>query len=315
MKRLPLVSPLDRALFLKAQPYLDGLGSNVLTVLASYTEERFYPAGEPIRRSGSPIDRVIFLASGRVYVEGPPEIPHHGMRIEAPGAVGCAHHFAGSRFTPSVSALDDTLCLEIAVRDLGQILEDHFPLLLQMARTSCEQAVMTTKALGDARPAEAGFEDVDRLETPVHLDLVHRLARAKRAPIFRDTNLTLLGELFRSNDPRLVDEGEELWATGDPVDQMAFVLDGCFRTDGSCGKSIAPSGATIGAAEILIESPRVESWIAERPSRILPIRKDLFIDLLEDHLEFAEAYLKRINQGVVDAWDRLASRRDEESTR
>jgi CRP-like cAMP-binding protein len=309
MKRLPLVSPLDRALFLKAQPYLDGLTSNVLAALASYTEERFYPAGEPIRRAGSLIDQVIFLASGRVYVEGPPEILSHGMRIEAPGAVGCAHHFAGSKLTPSVHALDDTLCLEIAVEDLAQILEDHFPLLLQMARTSCEQAVMSTIALGDARPPEAGFEDVDQLETPVQLDLVHRLARAKRTPIFRYTNLTVLGELFRSNDPRFVSEGEKLWAKDDPVDWMAFVLDGCFRTDGSCGASIAPSGAMIGAWEILVETPRMESWIAERPSRILPIRKDLFIDLLEDHLEFAEAYLKRINQQVVDAWDLLARRR------
>jgi CRP-like cAMP-binding protein len=237
------------------------------------------------------------------------------MRIEAPGAVGCAHHFAGSRLTPSVHALEDTLCLEISVEDLAQILEDHFPLLLQMARTSCEQAVLTTMALGDARPSEAGFEDEDRMETPVHLDLVHRLARAKRAPIFRDTNLTVLGELFRVNDPRLVAEGETLWATGDPVDQMAFVLDGCFRTDGSCGTSIASSGAMIGSWEILIETLRVESWIAERPSRILSIRKDLFIDLLEDHLEFAEAYLKRINQRVVDAWDLLARRRAAEPTR
>ena len=63
----------------------------------------------------------------------------------------------------------------------------------------------------------------------------------------------------------------------------------------------------IGAWEILVETPRMESWIAERPSRILPIRKDLFIDLLEDHLEFAEAYLKRINQQVVDAWDLLGN--------
>ncbi len=312
MKRLPLVSPLDRALFLKAQPYLEGLASNVLAVLASYTEERFYPAGESIRHRGAPIDRVVFLASGRVFVEGPPEVPLHGMQIEAPGAVGCAHHFAGASCTPAVRALEDTLCLEIVVDDLAQILEDHFPLLLQMARTSCEQAVKTTRALGDARPPEMGFAEEDRQETPVYLDLVHRLARAKRAPFFRGTNLTVLGELFRVNDPRLIPEGEALWTAGDPVDHMAFVLDGCFRTDGSIGTSIASSGAMLGSWEMLVETPRAESWIAEKPSRVLSIRKDLFIDLLEDHLEFAEAYLMQVNQQVVHAWDLLGRKRADE---
>lgn len=313
MARLPLVSPLDRALFLKAQPYLDGLASNVLAALASYTEERFYPAGSVVRARRDVIERVVFLGSGAVYLSGPSDLPEHGLQIEAPGAIGLAHLFAGSNDAPSIRALEDTLCLEIGADDLRQIMEDHFPLLLQMARTSCEQAVLATMALGDGRPPELGFDDEDRRETPVHLDLVHRLARAKRAPFLRDTNLSVLGELFRVTEPKMISEGESLWARGASVDRMAFVLDGAFRSDGEFGTCVASSGSTLGAWEILVETPRFEGWIAERPSRVLFIHEDLFVDLLEDHFEFAEAYLRRVNQHVLYAWNLLARKRATEA--
>jgi signal-transduction protein with cAMP-binding, CBS, and nucleotidyltransferase domain len=306
MARLPLVSPIERALFLKAQPYLEGLSSSVLAVLASYTEERFYPAGAVIREASSPVERVVFLGSGAVEVAGPSDLPPQVVRIEAPGAIGLSHHFAGAESPPRIRAVVDTLCLELATVDLDQILEDHFPLLLEMARTSCAQAVLTFKSLGDARPPEAGFEKVDSRETPVSLDLVQRLARAKHAPFFHETNLAVLSELFRFDTPQRMQTGERLWAEGDPVDEMALVLDGGFRTEGRFGVRRAPSGATLGAWEILDEPKRFEGWVAEAPSRVLPIRKDLFIDVLEDHFEFAQGYLQRVSQKILDGWDAMA---------
>lgn len=312
MARLPLVSPVERALFLKAQPYLEGLSPAILAVLASYTEERFYPAGATIRAAGSPVERVIFLGSGVVEIDGPPAIQGSAVEIEAPGAIGLAHHFARAESPPAVRAATDTLCLELPTDDLDQILEDHFPLLLQMARTSTEQALMTFEALGDARPAEAGFDRDDRRETPVTLDLVQRLARAKHAPLLRDTNLAVLGELFRFDTPRTIAPGQALWREGDPVDEMALVLDGSFSTEGRFGRCHAASGATLGAWEILSESKRFEGWVADAPARVLAIRKDLFVDVLEDHFEFAETYLQRLNDKVIEGWDGMARmRRDD----
>jgi signal-transduction protein with cAMP-binding, CBS, and nucleotidyltransferase domain len=118
MARLPLVSPVERALFLKAQPYLEGLSSSVLAVLASYTEERFYPAGAVIREAFSPVERVVFLGSGAVEVAGPSDLPPQAVRIEAPGAIGLAHHFAGAESPPRIRAVVDTLSLELPTVDL-----------------------------------------------------------------------------------------------------------------------------------------------------------------------------------------------------
>jgi hypothetical protein len=131
----------------------------------------------------------------------------------------------------------------------------------------------------------------------------------------RDTNLAVLGEIFRVTEPNVISEGESLWSKGASVDRMAFVLDGEFRTDGSHGICVSPTGATLGAWEILVDTPRFEGWIAERASRVLFIHKDLFIDLLEDHFEFAEAYLRRVNQQVTHAWDLLARKHAMEGAR
>lgn len=310
MPRLPLVSPLERVLFLKAQPYLEGLPSNILAALASYTHENFYPAGREIRAAGAPIKQILFLGEGAVEIsgsapdEGPSFVPER--RIDSPGAIGLADHFAGTPRPPAVRAVEGTLGIEISTTDLDQILEDHFPLLLQVARTSALQTLMTFEALTDAREPEAGFESGEQRETPVQIDLVQRLARARRAPLFRGTNLTVLSELLRDERPEHVAPGEALWREGDPIDRMVLVLDGSFHSEGKLGRCEGPAGATLGAWEILAETSRWEGWIAQAPSRVISIPKDLFVDVLEDHFEFAQAYLRRISRKLLRGWQALA---------
>lgn len=303
MRRLPLVSPLDRILFLKAQHYLEDQPPGLLTVLAAHSEDRFYPAGSLIREADRPVDRILFLARGRVRVGGDGNGEIGGMDIDAPGIIGLAHHFAGAEKPPAVRALTDTLCLELVASDLDQILEDHFTLLLEFAQRGASEALGSHRRLGDLRPPEAGFERESHPATPVQLDLVERLARARLAPFLRGTNLTLLGQLFRAESPRIFETGEAIWNTGDEVDSMALVLDGSFQTEGEFGLAIAPSGATLGAWEILSHSPRFEGWVANTQSRVLVIRRDLFTDLLEDHFDFAQAYLRRSSQKTLEAWN------------
>lgn len=302
--RLPLVSPLDRILFLKAQPYLRGQPPDVLTVLGSYTQEQTYRSRGLIRPGGQPVERICFLGEGRVELT----MDDGGTKVvEAPGVIGLAHHFAGTKSAPEVRALEPTLCLELAVGDLDQILEDHFTLLHQFARRGGEEAVKALRALRHARPEERGFDEEDLDETPARLDLVHRLARARRAPLFHDINLTVLGQLLRPESPRVIREGDAIWKQGDRVEGMALVLDGRFRTDGPFDAGRARSGSTLGAWEVLGEGARQEGWIAETPSRVLWIARELFIDILEDHHEFAQAYLRRSSEVMIEGWQALAA--------
>lgn len=307
MARLPLVSPVERALFLRAQPYLSRLTSPVLTALASYTEERVYRPGAQIRVEGQRVERILFLGSGVVEIGGPPHVASRPMQIEAPGAVGLAHHFAGRAAAPLVRATAESLCLEISVRDLDQILEDHFPMVHQVAITSCEQAVISIKALGRHRPDEEGFAGKEGCqETPASLDLVQRLAWAKRAPFFRETNLTLLASLTGAEPARHLRAGETLWKQGDPIDGMVLVLDGQLHAEGEFGSPAAGPGAVIGAWELMIPGVRFETWVADLPARVIRIPRDLFIDFLEDHFEFALSYLGAVSRKLTEAWDALS---------
>lgn len=299
MSRLPLASPLDRALFLKAQPYFEGLPPNLLALLASHGEPIFFPAGSVARPAYRPIETVLFFGSGALALELPHAKGRTRFEIAPPGAVGLADHFAQSPAPPAVRAIADTPCLSFSTADLDQILEDHFALVHQFARASGDTIVGTRQALADVREDERGFDAADLIETPTRLDLVQRLARARRAPFFRGTNLGLLAELVKTDEPLVVAPGEVLWKAGDPIDRMVLVLDGRFRTDGSFGVARAGAGATIGGWEIAATGPRFEGWIAEVPSRVLPIERELFVDLLEDHFELAQAFLHRLSCEVV----------------
>jgi CRP-like cAMP-binding protein len=299
MARLPLVSPLDRALFLKAQPYFEGLAPNLLALLASHGEEEFFPAGSWIRRAGEAIDRVHFFGAGRLAVDHAFEGRRGTVEIEAPGAIGLSDHFAGTPVPPAVRAVVDTFCLSLATADFDQILEDHFALVHVIARASCDSAVASFKSQAAARSDESGFEEADEIDTPATLDLVQRLARARRAPFFKGTNLTLLAELIKLDEPERIAPGEAVWREGDPIERMCLILDGRFRTDGRFGTAHAGAGAVLGAWEIAATGPRFEGWIAEAPSRILSIERELFVDLLEDHFELAQTYLRRVSKQVA----------------
>ena len=310
MTGLPLISPLDRILFLKAQPYLAGEPPEVLTALASYTEERFHAAGALVRAGHRPVEEILFIAEGSLEVErptangadragsGPPR------RIEAPGVVGIPHAGARALWAPAVRAAENTVLLALDIDDLDQIFLDHVGLLLNFVRRTAEEALRAKRSLGMAREDEPGFDGVERLDTPVELDLVHRLARARRAPFFRHTNLTLLGQLIRHEDVRRLEPGERLWSVGDPIDRMSLILDGAFQSEGPFGEVCAPAGAVVGSLEILIGSRREESWVAREVSRVLSIRRSLWLDLLEDHPELARDYHAYCCRAALDAWAR-----------
>ena len=98
-----------------------------------------------------------------------------------------------------------------------------------------------------------------------------------------------------------MDQGQTIWNEGEEVDSMVLVFVGPFRKEGRFGRATAPSGAMLGAWEILSESHRTESWRAESSSRAPSMRKHPFIDLLEDHFDFAQSHLKRTAERTFEA--------------
>lgn len=296
MARLPLVSPLDRALFLKAQPYLEGLSPRVLAALAQYGEERSFHRDEVVYARGQRPDRLHFLASGGVrtrYAGG------ESFDIGAPGGIGLIEWLAESDEPPEVVALEETFALSVDTASLLQLMEDEFVLYATLTRGLSRAALTDLQAVGAHLRSEPGFSEAAQQATFTTLDLVHRIARARAAPFFRDASLTALTQLLRFQEPRRLDPGDTLWRRGSPVDSLALVLDGALVSKGAAGETRHPAGALLGAWELFGAGERRESVTAGGPARIIEIDRTLFTDVLEDHFEFARDFLARLCRRVI----------------
>ncbi len=297
MTRLPLVSPLDRAVFLKAQPYLSGLPSTVVAALAQHTEERFFSAKEVVYEAGIPPAHVYFLASGgvRTQYEGSPPFD-----ISSPGGIGLIEHLAGSERPPSAWALEDTLALSIDVNSLMQIVEDDFVLYMTLARNVAIALTQAVSEQGARGLPECGFPE-DRLrETYATLDLVHRLVQARAAPFFEGSNLTVMTELLRFQEPRVLPEGTTLWKEGSSVESMALIVDGTFVTSRAGVETVHPAGSMLGGWEIFTSQLRFETAHAATAARTIEIDRALVADVLEDHFEFAVDYMSKLCRRVIE---------------
>lgn len=297
MTRLPLVSPLDRALFLKAHPFLHELPPASVAALAAYSEERTYDAGDVIHEAGVLPRELCFLATGSV------EVTYAGAEpfvIEAPGGIGLIDAFAGSD-APRVVAREPTLGLAIALAVFEQLLEDDFVMVMGFA-ADASHALLDALAGRGAPPSCMGRNpDLPRDRTSAMLDLVDRLAFAREVPFFERTNLTVLTELLRFQEPRVIAAGEVLWNEGDPVESLALLLDGEFESLAGGLTTRYPVGSMLGAWTILSGRSRSETLRATEPSRILEIDRSLFVDVLEDHFEFAIDYLGKVCRRLVEA--------------
>ncbi len=297
MARLPLVSPLDRALFLKAQPYLEGLASTVLAALAKYAEESFFAREQPVYTRGVPPDKIYFLASGGVRIQYAASQP---FDIFSPGGIGLVEHLVQSEEPPAAWALEDTLALSLDAGSFMQIMEDDFALYMSIASSLARATMEGLCGWGSKRPAERGFSEDQLKETFATLDLVHRLAQAREAPFFRGSNLTVLTGLLRFQQPRVLRAGDLLFEEGRAVESMALILDGTFVTTSGGGETLHPAGSMLGGWEIFTQQPRRETARALTPARTLEIDRTLFTDVLEDHYEFAVDYLSKLSRRVLE---------------
>lgn len=297
MARLPLVSPLERALWLRAQPYLEGLSARVTAALAQHTEERAFSRGEEIWAAGEPPEQIYFLSSGAVRTT------YEGARafdLSAPGGIGFVEHLGGSGAPPAVRTLEETIALSIEVGTVLQLMEDEFDLYMTFARSLSRAAMAELATHSPSERPEPGFRADAQRKRFGTLDLVQRIARAREAPFFHGSNLTVMTQLLRFQEPRTLQPGEALWEQGAPVESMALLLDGTLATSCAEGESEERAGAMLGAWELFAYETRQRATRATCAARVLEIDRSLFMDVLEDHSEFAIDFLSKLSRRLID---------------
>ncbi len=298
MPELPLVSPLDRALFLRAQPYMAGLGPAILVVLASHCVERRFRDGESLTGGANGRPRIYFLAEGRVRTS------MDGLAITdlaAPAGVGLAPLLSGSPASFELTAVGSTLALEIEFERFLQIMEDHFPVVLQLAHSLAGLTTDLERRLGVC-PASADTAPADERFGTAPLDLVDRLFGARRTELFAGANLSVLADLLGGACEEHRRPDEPLWRAGEPALAFGLVVGGSVRLEDLAGVTRGRVGPDelIGLGDLFTEQPRAWSAVAASPVVALRIDRSHYLDVLEDHFDHARDLLALLAQRYLE---------------
>lgn len=302
MAQLPLVSPLDRVLFLRAQPLFQPLEPAILVVLASHARERHFERGDVLIDPDRENRSLLVLGEGTVEVTWDDRIR---WQVSAPGGIGALHTLSDSELRHGAVALTSGLAIEIDSETYLQIMEDHFAVVDRFLFVNSIYTARCEDELGwvpgHPTPLPASDEPM-----PEKLDLVQKLSRARRAELFRSANLQLLTELFRGESERRFEAGEPIQHRGEAPDGFELVVHGSVRVhDGDREGYLGPE-ELVGFDDLFTDEPRRFDATAHTPVLTLHVHRNLYVDVLEDHFDHTRALLGHLASRNLDRRLRLA---------
>ncbi len=281
-REFSLASPIDRALFLRAQPTFAGLRPSEISALAMLCRERFARAGEWLHHEGTPMTRVAFLIDGEVRSmrEGEPI-----RTFNAPATLGLAAAVTERDWNPGIVATEPTLFLTIESSELRYLLAEHTSLVLEIARSGLRERL----------PA------IVRNEKPGSIDdapgMVPALLALGQNPLFENVKLIGLIELVGASIERRLNEDAEY---AQPSDAMVLVLRGALERAGAAADGVAHPGDLVGLGGFLDGPEPPSASIARGECRLLEIPHSGYRDLLEDHGDAGEQLLTYVIEREQD---------------
>ena len=305
MPELPLISPLDRALFLRAHPFFQA-EPRALIAIAEHSREVRFSAGETLIVEGEENRCFFILVDGSV---GAWDSGEKLYDIKPPATVGLVPVLAGRSLDSSVIALEETTTLELEIDALLQILEDYFGLVLSMTGALARVLAMAEENAGIA-PGVKSPPGVPMSIPGGEPDLVDRLSYVRRHPLFARANLGLLAELFRGDIVRHFDDGEFLCRSGETPGAFEVVIDGLIRLEdaGRSRTGFIDAIGVVGWRDIFTGKPRVWNGIACGPVRTLHVPRDLYTDVLEDHFDHTLAVVGQLAQRYIEIYSKRSIR-------
>ncbi len=301
-EKVLFVGPLDRVLFLRTLPALDGLASSQLAAVAQHAREQFVPRGTAMLRPDQPADAVFVIVDGQVTVSWA------GGRTRVVGggeAVGFLELLARSPQGIDVRADVDTLALELDWDAQLDVCEEHFGILLQYLRYLSGRFLVEFRAAPfDVNAAAA---DLIRPDAKA-LNLVERLEVLSRSRAFSTTTLDALNELAHHVAEVSLQPTEAWWRRNDPADHFMLIARGLIRGDTDEGASfrLGPAAA-VGMHEALRGERRWFDAVPETEGVALRIDVEPFIDILEDHFDMAVDVMSVLAQRVLEFRSRRSS--------
>jgi CRP-like cAMP-binding protein len=293
--KVRLVSPLERALYLKSLGPLQELSSEELAVVGQHAKEQFFRKGTEIFKSGEPLESFHIVVEGQVRARG----GEHGDSLVGPGkALGILSLLSRSEEGLEAVAETDAVTLEIDADDMYDVLEDHFSIFLTELQNVSRVILNERKDIPDGTylaPAEGILEVPDR-----QLDLVERLLLVRRAGFDR-TNIDALIQVVRMMTEIGIRAGTKLWKPGEPSGHSYIIVSGtirCIIEEGERHFRAGP-GYPVGNIESLAGEPRWYEAVAETNVVALQAEAESLLDVLEDHSELARDFLAAMASGAI----------------
>lgn len=124
--------------------------------------------------------------------------------------------------------------------------------------------------------------------------------RLKTLPIFRGVDPGKLKLLAFTGERRLFSPGELVVRQGDPSDSVFVILDGeadaFLELPNQERRHLGTmrAGEVIGELGVLNDAPRAADVVAKATLTVLQVRRDVFLDLLQELPQFAMAVLREL---------------------
>jgi CRP-like cAMP-binding protein len=282
---LTTVGPMERALALRSLPLFRSLHGRELAMLAQLVREQVTPAGTVLHPAGEPVRAVHLLIEGRVGEEQDGRVV---ARREAPEAIGLVELLAGAPAHATATAETRITTLVIDRAALLDVLEEQFPLLLQLRAVLGREVAARQVELGRYDgPAPATTEELSRL--PDAPDLVDCLLCLRRAPELRSLGVAVLAALVRDERAIRLPAGERIFAAGEEARRFTVVAEGavvCTPPEPAASFRAGP-GDLIGHNAALTGLPYAYGAVTETPVATIGIDAQLFWDVAEDHFQVA----------------------------
>ena len=304
------VGPVDRLLYLRTLPTLQGVSTRELAALAGHARERFHRRGQYLTRRGEPLREFFVLVSGEVSVSQDGE---HRLRCVPGDNVGMVTALARAGEGMEARAEADSIVLEFDLETIFDVYEENFTILQTAIRNlaAYHLGLLRRTITGSVRAPWVGtpFKVPDR-----ELDVVEKLVLLRRGNIFRNIGLEALVLMATSMQQERWPAGTRLWEIGQPGSFLLMILEGevrCRLGDGGDTFTAGP-GYPLGNIETLA---RADRWyVPEATTDLVTMRgnHEALFDVLEDDFDVAMDFMAAMAQGVMATIGRLAERGDEE---
>lgn len=301
---LPEIGPLERALHLRSLPIFRHLGARELAACAQLTQERYVRRGEVLYEEHQAIHSLYLLVDGRVrlYRQG-----HAVSELGAADDVGLVEFLAGVPHPLRAVADSNALALVIDGAALLDLIEEHFPLFLQIRHAlggelaQQQRALRAYQALAQPAPAPVAARNGTHPTTQPVPDFAGMLLALQQTAVFRDVGLALLAALINTDDTMRLEAGTALWQRGDEAQCLVLITAGDVACEPENEEDVfhAGAGALLGVDAVFGDTPYAYSATATSAGAVCRITTQVLLDLAEDHFDLAAHILAHCARALL----------------